>query len=184
MSPMGLPVFKTGALNRSASPPWPPPGRAGPIGLDPIPCCLQRKCPTIKLRPPGATPPSRGRRPPPANRYRPNSIKNAIISANRPIASDRANPSIVYVNNCCLSIGLRAKPWIRLPNTVPMPAPLPATPIVAQPAPTNFATLNSSTITRRAKGYRSLVYGTKACRTSIALWPPLYRPGSNWHAFS
>lgn len=174
MSPMGLPVFKTGALNRSASPPQ---GRAGPIGLDPIPCCLQRKCPTIKLRPPG-------QRPPPAIRYRPNRIKNAIISANRPIASDRANPRIVYVNNCCLSIGLRAKPWIKLPNTVPMPAPLPATPIVAQPAPTNFATLNSSAFTRRAKGYRSLVYWTKACRSAIALWPPLYRPGSNWHAFS
>lgn len=68
-----------------------------------------------------------------------NSIKNAIIRANRAIASDNANPRIAYPNSCCLSDGFRAYPVINDPNTVPIPIPDPATPIVASPAPISFA---------------------------------------------
>ena len=68
-----------------------------------------------------------------------NSIKNAIINANSAIASDNANPNIAYPNNCCFNDGFRAYPVINDPNTVPIPTPDPATPIVANPAPINFA---------------------------------------------
>lgn len=40
-----------------------------------------------------------------------------------------------------------AYPIIRLPNTVPIPAPDPATPTVAAPAPMNFAAVSMSRLT-------------------------------------
>lgn len=60
------------------------------------------------------------------------------------MASDIANPNIAYVNNCCFNEGFRAYPIIKLPKTVPIPAPLPAAPIEAAPAPTNFAAVKIS----------------------------------------
>ena len=60
------------------------------------------------------------------------------------MASDMAKPKMAYVNNCCLSAGLRAYPIMRLPKTVPIPAPLPAAPMEAAPAPTNFAAVRIS----------------------------------------
>jgi len=68
-----------------------------------------------------------------------NNIKNAIINANKATASDKANPKIAYVNNCCFNEGFLAYPVIKAPKTVPIPAPDPATPIVAAPAPINLA---------------------------------------------
>ena len=76
--------------------------------------------------------------------YNPNKIKKAIIKQNNPIASEIANPNIAYVNNCCFREGFLAYPIIRLPNTVPIPAPLPAAPIEAAPAPTNLAAVKIS----------------------------------------
>ena len=76
--------------------------------------------------------------------YRANNIKKAIIKQNSPIASDIANPKIAYVNNCCFREGFLAYTIIKLPNTVPIPAPLPAAPIEAAQAPTNFAAVNIS----------------------------------------
>ena len=55
------------------------------------------------------------------------------------MASDKANPKIEYVNSCPLSDGFLAYPMIKAPNTIPIPTPDPATPIVAAPAPINFA---------------------------------------------
>lgn len=46
----------------------------------------------------------------------------------------------------CLMIYL-AYPMIRLPNTVPIPAPDPATPTVAAPAPMNLAAVSMSRLT-------------------------------------
>ena len=68
-----------------------------------------------------------------------NKIKNAIIRANKAIASDNAKPKMLYANNCCFNEGFRAYPVISDPNTVPIPIPDPATPIVANPAPINLA---------------------------------------------
>ena len=55
------------------------------------------------------------------------------------MASDKANPRIAYENNCGFSDGFLAYPMIKLPKTVPIPAPDPATPTVAAPAPMNLA---------------------------------------------
>jgi hypothetical protein len=65
-------------------------------------------------------------------------IKKLIISANNATASDNANPIIAYVNNCCFNDGFLAYPNIKLPNTIPIPAPDPATPTHATPAPMNL----------------------------------------------
>ena len=65
--------------------------------------------------------------------------RKEIITQNRPIASDIANPKIAYVNSCCFNFGFRAYAIVKFPNTVPIPAPLPATPIVAAPAPISLA---------------------------------------------
>merc|ERR1712080_51508 len=62
-------------------------------------------------------------------------IKNDIIMQNRPIASERAKPRIAYEKSWAFSEGLRAYPMTREPNTVPIPAPDPAAPTMAQPAP-------------------------------------------------
>jgi hypothetical protein len=65
----------------------------------------------------------------------PNKIKKDIINPNRAIASVNANPSIAYTNNCGPTDGFRAKPKISAPKTVPIPTPVPASEIVAKPAP-------------------------------------------------
>lgn len=53
------------------------------------------------------------------------------------------------LNNRSLEMGLiyLAYPIIRLPNTVPIPAPDPATPTVAAPAPMNLAAVSMSRLT-------------------------------------
>merc|ERR1712018_160678 len=71
--------------------------------------------------------------------YKANKIRKATIRQNRPIASDKAKPRIAYENNCCFRDGFLAYPMMRLPKTVPIPAPEPATPTVAAPAPMNLA---------------------------------------------
>jgi len=60
------------------------------------------------------------------------------------MASERAKPRMAYVNSCCFRDGLRAYPMIKLPKTVPIPAPEPASPTVAAPAPMNFAAASTS----------------------------------------
>jgi hypothetical protein len=66
------------------------------------------------------------------------------MSANKAIASVRANPRMAYPNNCLVKEGLRATELISEPKTIPIPAPAPAKAIVAQPAPINFAPSNIS----------------------------------------
>ncbi|MCX7564693.1 hypothetical protein OS176_14370, partial [Xanthomonadaceae bacterium XH05] len=79
--------------------------------------------------------------------YMANRMRKATIKQERPIASDRANPKIAYENNCCFRDGFLAYPMMRLPNTVPIPAPEPATPTVAAPAPMNLAAVSMSRLT-------------------------------------
>jgi hypothetical protein len=66
-------------------------------------------------------------------------IKNAIIKANKAIASVKANPKIAYPKRVFVSDGLRATELMKDPNTIPIPAPAPANAIVAHPAPISFA---------------------------------------------
>uniref|UniRef100_A0A1I8HYS7 Transmembrane protein n=1 Tax=Macrostomum lignano TaxID=282301 RepID=A0A1I8HYS7_9PLAT len=47
-------------------------------------------------------------------------------------------------NSCCLRLGFLAYPITRFPNTLPMPAPDPATPTVAAPAPMYLAAWSMS----------------------------------------
>jgi hypothetical protein len=68
-----------------------------------------------------------------------NKIKKAIIKANNAMASVMANPMMQYRNNFCSKDGFRDIPTMKAPKTVPIPTPAPANPIVADPAPTNFA---------------------------------------------
>ena len=91
--------------------------------------------------------------------YNPKRIKNAIISENSPIASESANPRIAYENSCGFKDGFRAYPMIKLPNTVPIPAPEPATPTVAAPAPMNLA---AASISRQGTDVCNEEAGTKA----------------------
>jgi len=63
------------------------------------------------------------------------------MSANNAIASANANPKIVYENNVFSKSGERAIEIINDPNTNPIPTPAPATPIVADPAPTGLNTV-------------------------------------------
>jgi hypothetical protein len=65
------------------------------------------------------------------------------MSAKRAMASERAKPSIAYWKSCPVRAGLRETPIIRHPKTTPIPAPVPARPMVADPAPINFADCNS-----------------------------------------
>lgn len=79
----------------------------------------------------------------------------------------------------CLMIYL-AYPMIRLPNTVPIPAPDPATPTVAAPAPMNLAAVSMSRLTELVWNPRTAT----ACSwdiaalcgaRSVAVWSEQYR---------
>src|SRR5215469_630188 len=59
----------------------------------------------------------------------------AIMTAKRPVASEKAKPKMAYWKSWPRRDGLRAIPWIRPPKTEPIPAPAPARPTVAMPAP-------------------------------------------------
>jgi len=54
---------------------------------------------------------------------------------------------MAYEKSCCFSDGFLAYPMIKLPKTVPIPAPDPATPTVAAPAPMNLAAESMSLCT-------------------------------------
>lgn len=75
--------------------------------------------------------------------YTAKSSKNTIISAKRAIASVRANPKIATLNISSFNEGFLDIPKTSAPKTVPIPTPAPAKPIVAKPAPTNFAACNN-----------------------------------------
>jgi hypothetical protein len=70
---------------------------------------------------------------------RPNKIKKDIINPNKAMASVNAKPKIAYINNCCPIDGFLDRPKIKAPKTVPIPTPVPARDIVANPAPIYFA---------------------------------------------
>ena len=65
--------------------------------------------------------------------------KKAIIKANNPVASAKANPKIAYENNCPLNEGFLDTPIINAPKTTPIPTPAPINPVVAKPVPIIFA---------------------------------------------
>ena len=75
--------------------------------------------------------------------YSANNIKNAIINENKAIASVKANPRMASLNNSSFIEGFLDTPITKAPNTVPIPTPAPASPIVASPAPTNLAPCNN-----------------------------------------
>ena len=68
------------------------------------------------------------------NNYK-NRTKNAIIKANRAIASVSAKPSIANFNRSSFSVGLREIPLIKEAKISPIPTPAPAKPKVDNPAP-------------------------------------------------
>ena len=76
------------------------------------------------------------------------------------MASERANPKMAYEKSCCFNDGFLAYPMIREPNTVPIPAPDPATPTVAAPAPINLAAESMSRVTGEV--WNDLICGSKA----------------------
>jgi len=59
--------------------------------------------------------------------------------ANKPIASHNANPKSPIWNNLFSNKGLRLNAIINPEKRIPIPAPAPTTPIVANPAPINLA---------------------------------------------
>lgn len=59
------------------------------------------------------------------------------------MASVKANPKIAILNNSSFSDGFLEIPRTKAPNTVPIPTPAPANPIVANPAPMYLAACNS-----------------------------------------
>jgi hypothetical protein len=71
--------------------------------------------------------------------YRPNKNKNAIIRPNSAIASTKANPRIVYVNNVLRSKGFLLRAIRKAPKTLPIPTPAPIREIDARPAAIIFA---------------------------------------------
>ena len=73
------------------------------------------------------------------NSYATYNSKNAIISANNPVASEKANPRIAYENNCPLKEGFLDTLIIKPPITTPIPIPAPINPVVAKPVPIIFA---------------------------------------------
>lgn len=60
------------------------------------------------------------------------------------MASVKANPKIAILNNSSFSEGFLEIPKTKAPNTVPIPTPAPANPIVAKPAPIYLAACNST----------------------------------------
>lgn len=75
--------------------------------------------------------------------YRANSNKKTIIKANNAIASVKANPKIAILNSSSFNDGFLEIPRTKAPNTVPIPTPAPANPIVAKPAPIYLAACSS-----------------------------------------
>ena len=75
--------------------------------------------------------------------YTAKSTKKAIISANNAIASVNAKPKIAILNISSLREGFLEIPITKAPNTVPIPTPAPASPIVANPAPIHLAACNN-----------------------------------------
>lgn len=61
--------------------------------------------------------------------------RKAIIRANNPVASEKANPKIAYEKSCPFNIGFLDTPNIKQPNTTPIPIPAPIKPVVANPVP-------------------------------------------------
>ena len=59
------------------------------------------------------------------------------------MASVNANPKMASLNNSSFKEGFLDTPKTRAPKTVPIPTPAPASPIVANPAPTNLAACNN-----------------------------------------
>jgi hypothetical protein len=72
-----------------------------------------------------------------------NKIKNAIIRANRAIASVSANPKIANLNKSSFRLGFLEVPKIRDPKINPIPIPAPASPKVDSPAPIFCAACNN-----------------------------------------
>jgi len=72
-----------------------------------------------------------------------NRTKNAIIRANRAIASVRANPKIANLNKSSFRLGFLEVPKIRDPKINPIPIPAPASPKVYSPAPIFCAACNN-----------------------------------------
>ncbi len=62
-------------------------------------------------------------------------IKKEIISANRAIASVKANPKIAALNKSSFNKGFLAIPEIKAAKIRPIPIPAPARPQVDRPAP-------------------------------------------------
>lgn len=75
--------------------------------------------------------------------YKANNNKNTTIRANNAIASVRANPKMAILNNSSFKFGFLEIPKTRDPNTVPIPTPAPASPMVARPAPIYLAACNN-----------------------------------------
>ena len=75
--------------------------------------------------------------------YNAKRIKNAIINEKSAMASVSANPRIASLNNSSFKEGFRETPITNAPNTVPIPTPAPASPIVASPAPIDLAACNN-----------------------------------------
>ena len=75
--------------------------------------------------------------------YKANKIKKPIINENNAIASVKANPKIAILNNSSFKEGFLDIPITKAPKTVPIPTPAPAKPMVAKPAPINFADCNN-----------------------------------------
>ena len=101
------------------------------MGLEPTTFGLTNQYSTIELQPLNCLD------------YKANKIKKAIIKANNAIASVNAKPKIAVLNNSSFKEGFREIPITNAPNTVPIPTPAPASPIVAKPAPTNLAACNN-----------------------------------------
>lgn len=75
--------------------------------------------------------------------YYKNKIKNAIIKANKAIASVKANPKIASLNKSSFKLGFLAVPIIKAPKITPIPTPAPANPTVDNPAPIFCAAANN-----------------------------------------
>ena len=75
--------------------------------------------------------------------YKANKIKKAIIKPKRAIASVKAKPNTVQINNCFVSKGFLEIAKISAENTKPIPTPEPINEIVARPAPINLEHCNN-----------------------------------------